>query len=271
MKKNKTFFVIYAGVACGIEAPAEWCKYFKKLYEQSETIKYTDTRPRFKNIASLVIRETTANHTELKLIALPGLHKYEVIASSAPILLFPAVHQFISRILNIMFHLSGGFVLHASSIHTEKKVFLFAGESGRGKSTIVDFIHLHKPESYILSDNSAFIRKIQNTFVVYPSPYLEANRLAMLQSHLPDGSPYPISAVYFPYHALHNNIVKLPFREKIQLIQKNSHIPYQSKILLTASQTSLFGKTIFDFIRTVNIRKLEFVKNNSFIYHILYP
>lgn len=251
-----------------VRAPAEWCKYFRKLYKHSHILTYTETPPGAKYSATLTIKETDSASVTLEFIPGSDLKTYQVQASNTPLFLYPSVHQLISRILNIMFHLSGGFVLHASAIHTGKEVLLFAGESGRGKSTIVDYICQKWPDSIILSDNSAFIRRMGKSFVVYPSPYLEVNRLRTLQSNLPPYPPYKISAVYFPFQEKANKVMELEFGEKIRLIQKNSHIPYRPDLLFDNSQIRGFSKLIFGFVESVKILKLEFVNDASFLYHI---
>jgi hypothetical protein len=266
---NQTFYIMYANVACKIIAPGQWSKYFAKLYRQSAVVHYTTSRPKCKYIACITIICRNSKFVFCKFSTKPNPLLYKIFTSNDPLYLFPSVHQLIARILNIQFHLAGGFVLHSSAILIEGRILLFTGESGRGKSTIVDMIHHHKPQSFILSDNSTFIRQNGKNFVVYPSPYFEANRINTIQTVLPIKAPYTIGAVYFPFHATHNKVVKLTFREKILLIQKNSHIPYKPDVLFTASEKIKFSKTIFRFVRNTKIQKLEFVKNSSFMYHIL--
>jgi hypothetical protein len=169
-----------------------------------------------------------------------------------------------------MFHRSGGFVLHASSVHSNGRTYVFAGTSGRGKSTIADIIAQKHPGTLILSDNSAFIRKQNGRFVLFPSPYIEPNRLAMLQTKFRPLPPYEIDAVYFPFHAKKNIVSDLSIHDKISFIQQNSHIPSAPGILFTKSETTAFAKTVFSFIQDVPIHKLEFVKSSAFLYNIFH-
>lgn len=267
-RNYSTSYIQYANTACKVIAPFEWQKYLKKLYESSTFLTCTDSRPCVQKIASLTIQEKPYLHTTLKLLSHPRLSNYKIIASPDPLFLYPSVHQIISRILNIMFHLSGGFVLHSSAIHINNKTFLFVGESGRGKTTIIDMLHKHKKNSYILCDNSAFIRQIDGLYVVFPSPYLEANRIGTIQNTIQFEIPCKIDTVYFPYHASHTVITKLNLSERLKLIQKNSHIPYDPKVLFNKKESKIFGRMIFQFIHSVEMYKLGFVNNESFMYHI---
>ena len=267
-QRNDTFYLSFANVACRVHAPKEWHKYFAKFYSSTQLVRYSVSRPRSMHIATITIHTSPSRHVRLTFMARAGLTKYDIYASNDPLFLFPSVHQLIARIFNIMFHLAGGFVLHASAIYVQDKTLIFAGESGRGKSTIVDMIHQHVPHSFILSDNSVFIRQQGKQFVMYPSPYLEANRIHEGRLMPSKAAPYPIHEVYFPFHAPFNRVSPLPFVTATQLIQKNSHIPYNPDKLFTPDEKVRFGKIIFRFLHTVSPQKLEFAKTKAFLYHI---
>lgn len=269
MANNKIFYINYADLKCKVTAPSGWPKYFKKLYENSDILSYSEASNENKVDASLLINLVESDDVLIKFRSEKNFKKFIIKASNAPIFLFPSVHQFVSRIFNILFHLSGGFVLHSSSILVRDKAIFFVGESGRGKSTIVDLIHSTNSEYKILSDNSVFIKKKDNHYVMYPSPYLEANRLNFIQMSLSKKPPYKIGAVFFPYHAELNGIKKLSFKEKIELIQKNSHIPFQPAKLFKKRGIVNFGRLIFDYVDSVDMYKLEFVNNHTFINKVM--
>lgn len=263
------FYLSFANVACEVHAPKEWQKYFIKLYASTQLLHYSTTRPACEQIAAVTIHTANSRQVKLKFVTRKSLLEYDVYASDYPLFLFPSVHQCFARIFNILFHLAGGFVLHASSILMNDRVFIFAGESGRGKSTIADLFHQHFPESFILSDNSAFIQRKDNQFVLYPSPYMEANRVYEGRIIPQTPPPYLIQEIYFPFHAEKNQVTSLSFIEATQLIQKNSHIPYNPSKLFSPQAKTNFAKEIFDFIHTVSPQKLEFVKTKAFLYHII--
>jgi hypothetical protein len=271
MKTNNNclFYVNYAGLECAIIAPEQWRKYFKKLYEASDTLSYSEQSIHSKFKGTLTIQETKSSNIYLNFRNTCLLRTmFTVKVSNAPIFLFPSVHQCVARIFNILFHVSGGFVLHSSSLLIGDKASLFVGESGRGKSTIVDRLHIHNPSSFILSDNSAFIKRESSKFVVYPSPYLETNRLASLQRSLPEHPPYEIDLMFFPYHANTNCVLPLLFEEKIKLLQLNSHVPFQTKKLLSVQEIRNLGNLVFNLARSVKMYNLGLVKDTSFLYDV---
>lgn len=263
------FYIRYANLECKVSAPLTWYKYFFKLYEYSDILSCSKKSLRSSLHAAVTIEEVKSKDIYLRFQVDPGLKKYYIEASNAPLFLFPSTHQFISRIFNILFHLSGGFVLHASSILVDDKAYVFVGGSGRGKSTIVDLIKKEVPESYILSDNSAFILKKSGKFYIYPSPYLEANRMECLQTKFAKPPPYYIQKTLFTYPSKKNTIKNIPFTQKIKLIQLNSHIPYSPKKIFNKDQLANYGKTIFLFIDKVKIDRLEFSREKSALSSVL--
>lgn len=266
---NCLFYIRYAGLECAVTAPEQWRKYFKKLYETSGTLSYGEQSIHPKFQGKLTIQEIVSRDIHLSFKnTYTQRTTFAICVSDAPVFLFPSVHQCIARIFNILFHISGGFVLHSSSILIDNKASLFVGESGRGKSTIVDLLHSHNPSSVVLSDNSAFIKKEASRFVVYPSPYLETNRLASFQRSFPTRLPYEIDVIFFPYHASRNYIMPLQFEEKIKLLQRNSHVPFQTKKLLTNKEIRSLGNFVFDLVRSVDMYKLGLVNKTSFLYHV---
>lgn len=266
MKNLEKFYICYANLACEITAPSKWKKYLKKLYSKSTILNFSDEKPLVSSIAKLKIQERELDNPECKFIThKDDLLLFEIQTSQHTLFLFPLIHQLVARIFNILFHLNGGFVLHASSILINDQVFIFAGKPGRGKSTIVDFLKNEFPTSKILSDNSAFIINKSKSFILFPSPYIEANRIDLFQQSYQNKKPFEINSIYFPFHANNNAIIPLGFDEKIALIQENSLIPYDSDILFAKDQKKTFAKTIFSFASSQKINRLDFTKNKLFI------
>jgi len=261
------FYICFANVELKVVAPWTWYKYFEKLYDGSEIIRCSRMSQK-KPDGALYLEEVKSKTISFEFSVHPDLKKYTIRASDSPLFLCLSAHQCIARTLNILFHRKGGIVLHSSVALIDGKALLFVGESGRGKSTIVDFLHTNKPDVDILSDNSAFIIKRAGRFMVYPSPYVEANRLNSLQKRLPLQPPYEIGAIFFPYHATYNKIQKLGFQNRLKLLQYNSHIPFQPHKLFNTGGVRTFGKLIFDLIDSVNMYKLEFEKGPGFIRYL---
>ncbi|MCM8819608.1 MAG: hypothetical protein NC925_02315 [Candidatus Omnitrophica bacterium] len=60
----------------------------------------------------------------------------------------------------------GGVIMHASSVVFNKKVFLFCGPSGVGKSTIISLV-----DAPILSDDIIFVKKVDDKYIAYSIPF----------------------------------------------------------------------------------------------------
>ena len=197
------------------------------------------------------------------------LYNYTFEASDGPLFLFPTLHQYVSRIFNILHHLSGGFVLHSSTIVIDGLAYIFTGKSGVGKSTIVSLIKEFYPSGDIISDNSAFIKKQNGKYIIYPSPYMEANRLQTLQYKFNKKPPYKIAALFFPSHSRVNKFTEMNFEEKINNIKNNSHISYKPEKLFDKIQKEKFAKMIFEFVSFTKIQKVQFAPTGKFVYYFL--
>lgn len=268
MPKNKPFYINYFNLSCRVYCSEEWKKYFRKMYSASSLISFSELQTESSLMATLDLIEEKSNVPKMEFVADENdLFRYEIRVSNFALFFFLSVHQLIARIFNILFHLDGGLVLHASSILFNDKAYIFAGHSGRGKSTLVDFFHEKYKDSTILSDNSAFIRKEENKFLLHPSPYLESNRIFQSQKTLNLNKAFEIDAVYFPFHGLKNEISELSFSEKTTLIQQNSHIPYSPEVLFKDNKElrKIFAKNFFLFTNNVPIYKLAFLKDPSVI------
>jgi hypothetical protein len=62
----------------------------------------------------------------------------------------------------------GGFLLHSASAIRNGKAFLFAGVSGAGKTTIS---RLTPPDATLLTDEISYIRKLDEGYVAYGTPF----------------------------------------------------------------------------------------------------
>lgn len=271
IKTKKIFYLYYAKLECKVIVNSgEWSKYFNKLYSNSQFLTYSDRKIASIQSAILNITSVPSENPFIKFRAEKGYKIFYIDAADVPIFLFPSVHQFVARIFNILFHFSGGFVLHSSSILVNNEAILFVGESGRGKSTIVDKMKEFNTNYYILADNSAFVKKLNGKFMMYPSPFIEPNRISLLHTKVPTDPPYKVSAVFFPSHANRNRVSNLSFDNRLNLIKRNTHIPYKSEKLFNHKQLVVFSREIFSFVDSVNMYSLEFtVTNNKFTHFIL--
>jgi hypothetical protein len=81
----------------------------------------------------------------------------------------------------------GGFLLHSASAIRNGKAFLFAGVSGAGKTTIS---RLAPPDATLLTDEISYIRKLDDGYVAYGTPF--TGELAKLG----ENTSAPVAALY---------------------------------------------------------------------------
>jgi hypothetical protein len=89
----------------------------------------------------------------------------------------------------------GGVLLHAARVIRSRRAYLFAGLSGAGKSTIAG---LTPADATLLTDEISFVRRNQDTYVAYGTPFTgEVNRSGSNDSA-------PLGAIYFLRHGRQN-------------------------------------------------------------------
>jgi hypothetical protein len=69
---------------------------------------------------------------------------------------------------SLLLAMQGGFQLHASSAIRNDRAFLFAGVSGVGKTTMA---RLAPPDAVVLTDEISYIRRIDNGYRAYGTPF----------------------------------------------------------------------------------------------------
>jgi hypothetical protein len=79
--------------------------------------------------------------------------------------------------LNSKLALEGGLLLHAAGLLTERGVWVFTGPSGAGKSTLSDFF-APRGNCVVLNDERIILRKIDDEFVVFGTPWSGTSRIA---------------------------------------------------------------------------------------------
>ncbi len=104
------------------------------------------------------------------------------------------------QLLNFMSSLRQGIVVHACGICDNGKGYLFVGKSGAGKSTIAK-LWSNKKDVCVLSDDQIIIKKIDNRFWIYGTPWFSsANKFSSMG--------VPLEKIFFIKHADENMIVR---------------------------------------------------------------
>lgn len=94
-----------------------------------------------------------------------------------------------------------GMVIHAAGIEINKKGYLFAGRSGAGKTTISKQF-VSKGFGSMLSDDRVIIRKIDDTFMVFGTPWPGEGGIAVNRG-------IPLGGLFFLSHSESNRIEEI--------------------------------------------------------------
>jgi hypothetical protein len=100
-----------------------------------------------------------------------------------------------------------GFILHASAVRKDNKAYIFLGDSGAGKSTIMTLL---SPKFTPMGDDTIIIRKQKGRYYCYSTLAIEKN------SWFPkDSDRIPLDKVFFLRKSKLNTATQLIRKEKI--------------------------------------------------------
>lgn len=112
---------------------------------------------------------------------------------------FSIFDAFLKLVCAVFFPQFDGFLLHASSLAKEGRAYVFSGETGVGKSTI-----LRLSKQYLaLADDTTIIRKIKGKYLVFASPFQERTKIEA------GNVKYSLRGVYFLTQGKKNYIERL--------------------------------------------------------------
>lgn len=152
------------------------------------------------------------------------------------------------KILQQLLVNNNGVIIHSSAINTEKGVCIFLGKPGSGKSTIMTLLSRHYQA---LADDSSIIKKINNTYFYYQTPFIETNSWIKKTPNC-----YKIYQIFFLKKSDDNNNVKIT--------DENYLISELVKHLWTEeSYLDKHMKTIMELVSRYNFSRLFFNKNQD--------
>ena len=139
----------------------------------------------------------------------------------------------------------GGFLLHSASAVRNGKAFLFAGESGAGKTTIS---RLAPPDVTLLTDEMSYIRQRDDAYVAFGTPFTGE----LVQAG--ENTSAPVAALYLLHQGPENRIERLAIAEAGRGLLAN--------ILFFAEDPELVHSMFragCDFVGRVPVYKLTFM------------
>ena len=112
----------------------------------------------------------------------------------------------------------GGIVIHASAVVLDGKAYLFSASSGTGKSTHTSLWrdYFGTERTYILNDDRPVIRRIENQFFAYGSPWSGKDDLNR-------NSRAPLQAIVFIEQSPNDQITMLDRRDAIYHLLRNTY------------------------------------------------
>ena len=153
-----------------------------------------------------------------------------------------------------------GFILHGSASNINGRAFLFTGKNGAGKSTIMKLLKEKYPA---LADDTVIIKKENNRYFLYQTPFLEKEWWVKKSSQkLELGKVYFLKKERFVKEEiikdkafLFEKIISQFWTEDDEYVSKKSKLIYQF--------TRRFNK-FYNFSLMKNKRKLlDFIQNNE--------
>ena len=142
----------------------------------------------------------------------------------------------------------GGFLVHSASAIRNGKAFLFAGESGAGKTTISS---LAPSDAILLTDEISYVRPQDEGYVAFGTPF--TGELAKLGQNV----FAPIAALYLLGRGPENRIDAIEPGEAARCLLSN--------ILFFANEEELVQSifhSAFEFVKHVPVSRLTFVPDS---------
>jgi hypothetical protein len=140
---------------------------------------------------------------------------------------------------------SAGFLMHAASAIRNGRAFLFAGESGAGKTTISS---LAPSDARLLTDEISYVRNVGERYIAFGTPFTGDLGIPG------ENTSAPVAAVYLLAKGLSNSIEPVRESESARAVLANT---------LFFAEDSEMVRMVFqaacDFVHRVPVFRLTFV------------
>lgn len=145
--------------------------------------------------------------------------------------------------------------LHGSSFYFKKRGYIFLGQSGAGKTTLIKKI----PHQYRLSDDTTIIKKQKSTFYIYPSTFDKKI------INFNNSKKIILEKIFVLKQAKQNMIVNIDLDKKIKMLLENDYFIMNKEKILNVykelrNKIKLY-KLLFLLIKYNKIQELHFNKS----------
>jgi hypothetical protein len=142
----------------------------------------------------------------------------------------------------------GGFLMHSASAIRNGKAFLFAGESGAGKTTIS---RLAPPDSTLLTDEISYVRKQETGYIAFGTPF--TGELAKIGENV----SAPIATLFLLAKGPENHIEPVAPADAARAVLANMLFFAEDEQLVQSAFHSAF-----EFASSVPVSRLTFVPDS---------
>lgn len=140
---------------------------------------------------------------------------------------------------------TGGFLMHAASVIRNGKAFLFAGESGAGKTTISS---LAPADATLLTDEISYVRNLDDRYLAFGTPFTGDLGIAG------ENTSAPVAALYLLAKGLSNSIEPVGAAEAGRAVLANMLFFAED-----AEMVRLVFQAACEFVDRVPVLRLTFV------------
>jgi hypothetical protein len=198
--------------------------------------------------------------TETAKVYLIKARKYQIIKKSKIFLLYSPIIRdnfakfniYLRRIFLYLINRNNGFILHASSILKNNSAYIFCGPAGAGKSTIRKLF----PDCISLGDDSALMRKIDDKYYLFGSPFYQTSNISYPNSRIKN------KHVYIIHKSNKIRLKDLNFPDNLKNLLQNSFLSFIGDM---KEEKEHLIQTVFDFCKSNKLNSLWFIQNKTIL------
>jgi hypothetical protein len=252
---TENFWIRYAGLFCRVISSVGMKAIFTKYYSGTYVSVFENGPRSLDTIAELIIRQKEGTLNETNVTIKRKKLKFSISIVGSVHFYYPLLTSVLQRIFMALWYDNGGIVFHASAVESQGKAYVFVGDSGSGKTTIVRLLNSQYGLK-VLADNQVFIRKHREEYVVYPFPFTQYHK---------DGNKIflPIASFYILHKSLSFAVKTLTFIESVRALGHEIQILDVGDFPFSTQIPTALRRIIFDFTKTVVMKRLYFFQGKG--------